>query len=148
MTRIAFSLNGSGVRVFFRNCAFLWPGWCWRCTTQIPPDKESACSGQPFPSVTSSVGTGSERLSDFSMVVGGVFAPHCVALLFVACLPFLHNARPCHGVGGRHCWREMPTEHGHSSSHGDILFQSGTETSSLLWANASVFFLKKREKDE
>ena len=24
----------------------LWPGWCWRCTTHIPTNKESTCSAQ------------------------------------------------------------------------------------------------------
>ena len=122
-----------------------------------------------------SVGTGSEGLTISPWLQVAFLltsAQHCVVLLFVACLPFLRNVRRCRGAACCHCCREMPTVHGHSSSHGDILsvggkrsrwekcfsspglrysqcwlqtrplaevlFQPGSETSSLLAANASV----------
>ena len=103
--------------------------------------------------VLRSVGTGSEGLTISTRLHVAFLLTsahqHCVVLLFVACLPFLRNVRRCRGAGGRHCCREMPTVYGHIAwrhpqcwrqtlSLGEVLFQPGSETSSLLAANASV----------
>ena len=93
-----------------------------------------------------SVGTGSEGLTISPWLQVAFLltsAQHCVVLLFVACLPFLRNVRRCRGAACCHCCREMPTVHGHSSSHGDILSVGGKTLSlgEVLFQPGTEIFL-------